>query len=82
VIKVTRFNGKKYIINADLIEFIEETPDTVISLTTGRKVIVKEDAEELLKRVIEFRRKASMPPSSGPSDSSERIKGTDEIDEV
>ena len=79
MIKVTRFNGKQYIVNADLIEFIEETPDTVLSLTTGRKVLVTEDAEELVKRVIEFRRRIhTPPPSPGPSD----FSGQTDIAEV
>ena len=41
MIEVTRLNGTKILINPDLIEFVEETPDTVISFTTGRKIIVK-----------------------------------------
>ena len=42
MIEVTRLNGTTVLINAELIELVEETPDTVISLTTGRKLIVKE----------------------------------------
>ena len=63
MIKVTRFNGKEYVINAELIEFIEETPDTVISLTTGRKVIVKEKIDELLAKIVEYRQKVHSIPS-------------------
>ena len=39
MIDVTRFNGKSFVLNAELIEVMEETPDTVITLTTGHKVI-------------------------------------------
>ena len=42
MIEVTRLNGTTVLINSDLIETVEETPDTVISLTTGKKFIVKE----------------------------------------
>lgn len=42
--------------NAELIETIEETPDTVISLTTGKKIIVKENADEIRKRIIEYKK--------------------------
>ena len=42
MIEVTRLNDTKLLINSDLIELVEETPDTVITLTTGRKLIVKE----------------------------------------
>ncbi len=57
MIKVTRLNGKEFVINTDIIEFIESTPDTVITTTAGKKVIVKEDLDEVISRVIEFKRK-------------------------
>lgn len=44
------------VLNSDLIEHIEAAPDTVISLTTGQKIMVLETAEEIIERVIEFRR--------------------------
>jgi len=56
VIRVTRLNGEEFYVNSDLIEFIEKTPDTVLTLTTGRKVVVKEDVPEIIKRIAEFRR--------------------------
>ena len=57
MIKVTRLNGKEFVVNTEIIEFIESTPDTVITTTTGKKVIVNEDLDEVIKRVIEFKRK-------------------------
>ena len=59
MIKVTRFDQSELIVNADLIEFIEQTPDTVISMLTGRKVLVRESAEEVVSRVVAFREKAA-----------------------
>jgi flagellar protein FlbD len=56
MIKVTRLNGSDFWINAELIEFIEETPDTVLSLTTGHKFIVKESAQAIITAVILYRR--------------------------
>ena len=47
MIEVTKLNGKKLIVNAELIETIEETPDTVISFLTGKKIIVKESRQEV-----------------------------------
>lgn len=47
MIEVTKMNGTKVIINQDLIEIVEETPDTVISFTTGRKLIVKESRQDI-----------------------------------
>ncbi|MCX6378682.1 MAG: flagellar FlbD family protein [Armatimonadetes bacterium] len=63
MIKVTRFDQSELIVNADLIEFIEQTPDTVLSMITGRKVLVQESVEEVIRRVTEYRQKAtSMAP--------------------
>ncbi len=45
MIKVTKLNGRELVVNADLIEFIESTPDTLISLTTGRKIMVLEELD-------------------------------------
>ena len=47
MIEVTKINGIKVLINPDLMELVEETPDTVISFTTGRKIIVKESRQEV-----------------------------------
>lgn len=55
MIKVTRINDTELVINAELIEFVEATPDTIISLTTGKKVMVKESTDEIIKRVAEFK---------------------------
>ncbi|HHV27240.1 flagellar FlbD family protein [Anaerosalibacter bizertensis] len=57
MIKVKRLNEKEFVINSDLIEFIEETPDTVITLTTGRKVVVKESVDDIIEKVIDFKTK-------------------------
>ena len=56
MIRLTRLNHTPMMLNSDLIEHIEITPDTVITLTTGQKIIVLETAEEILERVIQFRR--------------------------
>ena len=55
MIKVTRFQGKEYYVNSDLIETIEETPDTIIGLVTGKKFLVMEKPEELIAQIIKFR---------------------------
>jgi len=48
-------NNQPILLNNDLIETIEETPDTVITLTTGKKLIVKESVDEILERIVAFR---------------------------
>lgn len=56
MIELTRLNGEKMMLNIDLIELIEETPDTIITLTTGRKVLVKESARQIQAEIIKFRK--------------------------
>ncbi|KAB2954683.1 flagellar FlbD family protein [Heliorestis acidaminivorans] len=56
MIKVTQLNQREIVINADLIEIVESTPDTLISLTTGRKLVVKEKVEDVIERVITYRK--------------------------
>lgn len=56
MIELTKLNDVKLTLNADLIEVIEETPDTVITLTTGRKLIVKETRNEVTSLVKQFKR--------------------------
>jgi len=57
MIKVTRLNDSELVINTDLIEFIEAIPDTIISLTTGKKIMVKESIDELIAKVEDFKRR-------------------------
>ncbi|ABW19033.1 flagellar FlbD family protein [Alkaliphilus oremlandii] len=57
MIYLTRMNKTEFILNIDLIEIIEETPDTVITLTNGHKMIVIESADEIINRVIQYKRK-------------------------
>ena len=56
MIEVTKLNGLKTLINPDLIETIESNPDTVVSFTTGRKIIVKESRQEVNNLVKSYRK--------------------------
>lgn len=64
MIALTRLNGQPIMVNADLIESIEPTPDTVITLTSGNKLIVREPLEQIQQRIVDFKRKiyAAPPP--------------------
>ncbi len=57
MIELTRLNGHPIIINAELIKFVEQNPDTVITLVTGDKMVVREAAPEVMHRVLDYRRK-------------------------
>lgn len=56
MIKVTRLNGREIVVNADLIRFVEQTPDTLITLTSGDRLLVKETMEQVVARAIEYAR--------------------------
>jgi flagellar protein FlbD len=56
MIQLTRLNNKALAVNSDLIKFVEQAPDTLVTLITGEKIVVRESAEEVLARIIEFRR--------------------------
>lgn len=56
MIELTKLNGNKILINSELIESVEETPDTVISFTTGKKIIVKESRQDIKNLVISYKK--------------------------
>jgi flagellar protein FlbD len=56
LIKVHRLNHEEFWVNCDLIEFVEATPDTVISMTSGRKLVVAETCDEIKRLIIEYKR--------------------------
>ena len=60
MITLTRFNGSNFVLNMDLIETIEATPDTVNTLVTGRKYVVKESVDEIVKEILDFRRRSGV----------------------
>lgn len=60
MIKVTRLNGVEYWLNPHLIETLERTPDTTITLITGKKLVVKEAPQEVLREIIAYRQKLGM----------------------
>ena len=59
MIELTKLNNKKFVINADLIEYVEASPDTTVSLTTGNIFVVRESVDELVDKVIKFSQKSN-----------------------
>lgn len=57
MIKLRRLNNSEIILNSELIEYIEETPDTIITLVNGHKIVVLESPEEVIEKVIIFKQK-------------------------
>jgi len=74
MIQLTRLNNQPLIVNSDLIKCVERAPDTVLTLVTGEKIIVRETIDQVLERIIAFRRailagltpRLSEPLSPGP----------------
>lgn len=61
MIKLHKLNGKEVIINAELIESIEQVPDTVLNLYTNNRFIVKENLEEVLRIILEYKKLCGQP---------------------
>jgi flagellar protein FlbD len=83
MIQLTRLNNQPLAVNSDLIKFIEHAPDTVLTLVTGEKVVVRETSEEVLQKITSFRRSilaglasdaaaAANPPSSAGTSNQEK----------
>ncbi len=62
MIRLTRLNDRPLVVNADLIKYVEQTPDTLVTLTNGDRLMVKETTEEVVRRVIEFGRTLRIRP--------------------
>lgn len=55
MIKLSRLNGKEFVLNADLIETLEATPDTIVALSNGKKIIVKNSLDDIIVKSIKYR---------------------------
>ena len=60
MIEVTRLNGKKYCVNPHQIEAMEQNPDVTLALLSGKKIVVKESPEEIIERIVIYRKKIGM----------------------
>ena len=70
MIQLTRLNKQPLWLNSDLIKYVESSPDTLLTLLGGDKIVVRESCEEVVRQVVEFRRRVLqglVPPGSAPS---------------
>jgi flagellar protein FlbD len=65
MIRVTRINDAELVVNSDLIEFVEAIPETMITLTTGKKIMVRESVDEIIQRVAAFKRATARTEGPG-----------------
>ncbi len=64
MIRLTRLGGQSLYVNSELIEFMEATPDTIIVMMSGKRVIVMEQTAEVVKRIVEYRRRTVLVDAS------------------
>jgi len=68
MIRLTRLNSRPLVVNSELIKFIENAPDTVITLVSDEKIVVRETAEEITDRIVAFRRRLiGLPLEASPA---------------
>jgi len=67
MIALRKINGKEFILNGDFIESIEATPDTTITLVSGKKIIVQNSLEDIVKKVIRYKQLGGSAPPAGRS---------------
>lgn len=65
MIILTRLDGKHVAINEDLLVFAEQTPDTVLTMSSGQRLMVKEHLDEIVERIARFRQRATVPVIEG-----------------
>ena len=63
MIRLTRLSGLEFVLNGELVQEIESTPDTIITLTSGKKVMVKESVDVIMNAVIEYRQLIVQAPN-------------------
>lgn len=63
MIHLTRFNGDPFVLNADLIKYIEACPDTFVTLTTGDRIVVKESLEDVMQRTVRYHQSKYLIPA-------------------
>ena len=65
MIKLTRLDGEAFILNADLIKYVEQRPDTFITLTLGDRIVVKESPDEVMQLTVDYQRSKRLVPEGG-----------------
>ena len=65
MIKLMRLNDSKLVINAEMIEFVEAIPDTIVSLVSGKKIMVTESVDQVIEQVVNFKKSCNQPLFSG-----------------
>lgn len=78
MIRLTRLDGEPFLLNAELIRYVEARPDTFITLTTGERVVVRETMDQVLEKTIRYQQSKYLLPPARPSDMAGRWKSVSE----
>ncbi len=73
MIKLTRLDSQQFILNADLIRYVEERPDTFVTLTSGERILVKEKMDQVVNLAVEYQQRKAMIPSFGNQNTAEVV---------
>ena len=76
MIKLTRLDGEAFILNADLIRYIESRPDTFVTLTTGERVVVAETMDEVVARAVRYQQLKHLVPAPATNRQTAEISAT------
>jgi len=63
MIKLTHLSGEEFLLNAELIRYVERRPDTFVSLTTGERLVVRESLDEVMRRAVDYQRTKHLIPA-------------------
>ena len=75
MIKLTRLDGEPFVLNAELIRYVESKPDTFITLTSGDRIIVREDVDEVMDRSVQYQQSKHLLPPIPPLASEDPLRG-------
>lgn len=74
MIKLTRLDRQQFVLNADLIRYVEQRPDTYVTLSSGERIVVRETMDEVVDRAVEYQQRKSMLPSFYPPSAAEATR--------
>lgn len=67
MIQLTKISGEPFVLNAELIKYVEALPDTFVTLSTGDRIVVGESPEEVVRRTIEYHQHKQLVPTAAPA---------------
>ena len=73
MIAVTRLDGTQIVVNVDLVQWIEQTPDTVLALTSGERLLVREPVSEIVRRAVAFKQEIASGPVVRPREDQDSV---------